>query len=56
MTTQTATLAGSKSVLLPIVTAALIGLAIITVSGHVQGETLHEAAHDVRHAAGFPCH
>ena len=56
MTTQTIALAGSKSILLPIVTAALIGLAIIIVSGHVQAEALHDAAHDVRHAAGFPCH
>ncbi len=56
MTTQTTALAGSKSNLLPIIMAALIGLAIIVIAGHVQGEALHDAAHDVRHATGFPCH
>ena len=35
---------------------ALIGVAIISVTGHVQATTLHDAAHDVRHATGFPCH
>ncbi|SEL89078.1 cobalt transporter subunit CbtB [Roseivivax marinus] len=36
--------------------AALIGLGMIVVTGHVQADTLHDAAHDVRHATGFPCH
>ena len=36
--------------------ATLLGLAIVTVSGHVQGSALHDAAHDVRHTTGFPCH
>ena len=36
--------------------AALIGLAIVSITGHVQASTLHDAAHDVRHATGFPCH
>ncbi|MBX9738658.1 MAG: CbtB-domain containing protein [Beijerinckiaceae bacterium] len=39
-----------------LVAVALIGLSIIFVTGHVQAETLHDAAHDVRHATGFPCH
>lgn len=56
MTTQTTDLAGSRSNFLPFVAAAFIGLAIIAVAGHVQSEALHDAAHDVRHAAGFPCH
>ncbi|MDE0305031.1 MAG: CbtB-domain containing protein [Albidovulum sp.] len=56
MTTQATALAGSKSSLSPIFMAALIGLAIIVIAGHVQSEALHAAAHDVRHATGFPCH
>jgi cobalt transporter subunit CbtB len=56
MTLQTTTMAGSKSELLPIFMAALFGLAIIVIAGHVQAETLHDAAHDTRHATGFPCH
>jgi cobalt transporter subunit CbtB len=36
--------------------AGVLGLGIIAVTGHVQAATLHDAAHDVRHATGFPCH
>lgn len=36
--------------------AAIAGIAIISIAGHVQATTLHDAAHDVRHATGFPCH
>lgn len=36
--------------------AALVGIAIFSVAGHVQAATLHDAAHDVRHTTGFPCH
>ncbi len=39
-----------------IIAAAILGLGVVTVAGHVQAETLHAAAHDVRHATGFPCH
>ncbi|GLQ35744.1 hypothetical protein GCM10007939_20270 [Amylibacter marinus] len=35
---------------------ALLGLSVITFAGHIQAATLHDAAHDVRHATGFPCH
>lgn len=35
---------------------ALIGIGVVFVAGHVQAQTLHDAAHDVRHATGFPCH
>ncbi|MGB5865208.1 MAG: CbtB-domain containing protein [Sulfitobacter sp.] len=35
---------------------AVLGLALITLTGHVQAAALHDAAHDVRHATGFPCH
>lgn len=45
-----------KYQILSIVFAALIGLSIIYVAGHAQSQMLHEAAHDVRHATGFPCH
>lgn len=36
--------------------ALALGLGLIAVAGHVQAATLHDAAHDVRHATGFPCH
>ena len=46
----------AKSTVLPFVAAMVLGLGIITIAGHVQASTLHDAAHDVRHATGFPCH
>lgn len=46
----------AKSTVLPFVAAVVLGLGIITIAGHVQASTLHDAAHDVRHATGFPCH
>ncbi len=38
------------------VLAAVFGLGLIFLSGLAQSETLHDAAHDVRHATGYPCH
>ncbi|WP_151720331.1 CbtB domain-containing protein [Gemmobacter serpentinus] len=35
---------------------ALIGAILIFTAGLAQSEALHDAAHDVRHATGFPCH
>lgn len=55
-TQSTVAVSGSKSKLLPIIVSAFIGMAAIFVVGHVQAGALHDAAHDVRHATGFPCH
>jgi cobalt transporter subunit CbtB len=41
---------------LTLIAVALMGLGVVSVAGHVQAATLHDAAHDVRHATGFPCH
>lgn len=56
MTTATQTQTQSSSRTLAAVFAAVLGLAMITLTGHVQASALHDAAHDVRHATGFPCH
>lgn len=48
--------AKTASSALSLLAAAFIGLGIIAVAGHVQAASLHDAAHDVRHATGFPCH
>ena len=56
MATLVEAYSSSKSQLLAVGMAVFLGLAIIHVAGHVQADTLHEAAHDVRHATGFPCH
>jgi cobalt transporter subunit CbtB len=36
--------------------AFALGAAIVFVVGFSHSDLLHAAAHDVRHAAGFPCH
>ncbi|MFK7834700.1 MAG: CbtB domain-containing protein [Sulfitobacter sp.] len=54
MTTKTMTRQGLRFV--PAVFAGVLGLAVISLTGHVQAAALHDAAHDVRHATGFPCH
>ena len=56
MKTQTSTVSVAQSGWLPVAAAALLGLTIIVIAGHVQAGALHDAAHDVRHATGFPCH
>jgi len=56
MTDQTTAFAATDSKLMPIIAAALLGLSLLFVVGVAQGSTLHGAAHDVRHATGFPCH
>lgn len=58
MMTRTKTLAGTSAsqALMTALFAALIGGAMLFVAGHAQSATLHDAAHDVRHATGFPCH
>ena len=41
---------------LSILFAALLGATIMFLAGHAQSATLHDAAHDIRHGTGFPCH
>ncbi|MGB3279529.1 MAG: CbtB domain-containing protein [Pseudorhodobacter sp.] len=55
MTTNTQVTAKS-SALLSVLFVALLGGTILFVAGHAQSAALHDAAHDVRHATGFPCH
>ena len=57
MTDRTTTLdLTSTSVLPAAALAAFIGIVLVAIAGHSQAEALHTAAHDVRHATGFPCH
>jgi cobalt transporter subunit CbtB len=57
MTTKTLgqTKAASTS-LIQILFVALLGAATVFMVGMAHSQTLHDAAHDVRHATGFPCH
>jgi cobalt transporter subunit CbtB len=36
--------------------AILLGTAILFAAGFSSNDFVHAAAHDVRHASGFPCH
>ena len=56
MTTITKTAESARTSVLAIIGAAVLGLGIVTITGHAQANALHDAAHDVRHATGFPCH
>jgi cobalt transporter subunit CbtB len=54
---QTAQHASERSsMLMGVLATALLGGIMLFVAGHAQSATLHDAAHDVRHATGFPCH
>ena len=54
-TTQVA--AGLRSTaLMQAIFAIMVGGLIIFASGFAQSQTLHDAAHDMRHSTGFPCH
>jgi cobalt transporter subunit CbtB len=56
MTTLNQTTAKTTSSLMSVVFVALLGGVLLFVAGHAQSGALHDAAHDVRHATGFPCH
>ena len=56
-------LSSSASVSLPLsqrllvaVGSCLLGAALIFVAGFSHLEVVHNAAHDTRHSAAFPCH
>lgn len=56
MIAQTQSRVFGSTNLVAIALCAFIGLAIVALAGHAQTSGLHAAAHDARHAAGFPCH
>lgn len=57
-TTTTTTRAGSAALSprLQALLAAVLGLFVVAGVGFSHLPALHNAAHDVRHANGFPCH
>lgn len=55
MTTLSLSAARSTS-LVQIVAVMALGLGLVFASGFAQSQTLHDAAHDMRHSTGFPCH
>jgi len=53
---RTATIPTTISGLLQIAGALFVGLVILYGAGFVQTSAVHNAAHDMRHSQGFPCH
>lgn len=41
---------------LQLLSAFLLGAVIIFAAGFVSTSVVHNAAHDMRHSQGFPCH
>ena len=39
-----------------LLSALLLGIVVLYGSGFVSTSVVHNAAHDMRHAIGFPCH
>jgi cobalt transporter subunit CbtB len=55
--TTTATKASEKTTaLMAVLFMTVLGGGLMFAAGHAQSATLHDAAHDMRHATGFPCH
>ncbi len=46
----------ATSTVISVLFMAAMGFGLLFVAGHAQSAALHDAAHDVRHATGFPCH
>jgi len=45
-----------KDNILPAMLAGMLGLALLYAAGFAETSQLHNAAHDGRHSASFPCH
>lgn len=56
MSTAIKTTAAAHSQALSVMFVALMGATMVFLAGHAQSAALHDAAHHVRHTAGFPCH
>lgn len=52
----TSTSVKSASSLMSVIFVAAMGTALLFAAGHAQSAALHDSAHDIRHATGFPCH
>jgi cobalt transporter subunit CbtB len=45
-----------KDKIMPAMLAGMLGLALLYAAGFAETAQLHNAAHDGRHSASFPCH
>lgn len=55
-TPHIATVSTSASTGLQLTAAFFLGVVILFGVGFASSSTVHNAAHDVRHSQGFPCH
>lgn len=55
MTTLSLPLSRSHS-LTQVIFALVLGAGLVFAAGFANSQVLHDAAHDVRHSTGFPCH
>lgn len=53
---RTTTILTSISKPLQLISAFLLGAVILYAAGFVNTSAVHNAAHDMRHSQGFPCH
>ena len=53
---RTSTISTAISKPLQLVGAFLLGAVILYAAGFVSTSAVHNAAHDMRHSQGFPCH
>jgi len=56
MTTMTKTKSVPQTNVATMALVFLMGATMLFVAGFAHSATLHDVAHDVRHASGFPCH
>jgi cobalt transporter subunit CbtB len=56
MTTATQTAVKTDTNLVSIAFVAFMGLSVLFIAGFASSATLHDTAHDMRHAIGFACH
>jgi cobalt transporter subunit CbtB len=55
-TDASTSLATLRAKLVPALCAAGLGAVLLFGAGFASMQALHNAAHDSRHSAGFPCH
>ena len=55
-TSQTVARTETTSAVIPALAAILLGTFLVLGIGFAHSNTIHNAAHDSRHALAFPCH
>jgi len=56
MNALSTTTSSVQSLVASVALVTVIAAGLLFVTGHAQSQVLHDAAHDMRHATGFPCH